>query len=85
MPIGFLEVSEMDTALPQISDLLGAVEQAEIALECALQEHHAALTHMQRATLEDLPRAGERLQSTMLTVLRLRDRRDRLRSAIARH
>ena len=72
-------------AFPMMQDLLGAFEQAEIALECALREHHAALLNMQRAVLEDLPQAGEQLQSTMRRVLFLRDQRDRLRDAIARH
>jgi hypothetical protein len=40
---------------------------------------------MQRAVLDDMPRANEHLQSTMLTVLRLRDRRDRLRAEMSLH
>jgi hypothetical protein len=62
-------------------DLLGAFEQVEIALEYALQAHRDACLELR----QDRPAAGQHLETTLRTLLRLHDRRDHLRTEIARH
>jgi hypothetical protein len=75
----------MNTMSATTGDLLGGFEQTEIALEYALRDHGDALREMLRVPLEDMPRVGERLQTTMLRVLALRDRRACIRAEIAQH
>jgi hypothetical protein len=71
----------MDMIRHESCDLLGAFEQVEIALEYALQAHQDACLELR----QDQPAAGQHLETTLRTLLRLHDRRDHLRTEIARH
>jgi hypothetical protein len=71
----------MDMIRHESCDLLGAFEQVEIALECALQAHQDACQELR----QDRPAAAQHFETTLRTLLRLHDRRDLLRTEIARH